>query len=205
MHLEALEGRSRELFPSLKHFGDFYLAGGTALALQLGHRISVDLDLFSSKKIPARFVSLIKEVWPQRILQILVNNSDELTVLVDGTKVTFLLYPFPVVRDFQNFEGIHLLDVPEIAATKAYTIGRRGSYRDYVDLYFILSEHHASLPEIIALAEKKYGSEFNARLFLEQLLYVEDVGDTNIKFLKPAVAEEKILKHFEAEIKRLRL
>ena len=65
----------------------------------------------------------------------LINNTDELTVLVDDVKITFLKYPFPTFDPFVIYEHVPLLSVREIAATKAYTIGRRGAYKDYIDLY----------------------------------------------------------------------
>ena len=81
----------------------------------------------------------------------------------------------------------------EIAATKAYTIGRRGAYKDYIDLYFILSQQHAMLTDIIDVAEKKFGFEFNSRLFLEQLVFLDDVED------KSAVTRARLLGFFRSE------
>jgi hypothetical protein len=81
---------------------------------------------------------------------------------------------------------VPLLSVREIAATKAYTIGRRGAYKDYIDLYFILSEQHTTLTNIIDVdAEKKFGVEFNSRLFLGQLVFLDDVRDSIFSFSKP--------------------
>jgi hypothetical protein len=94
---------------------------------------------------------------------------------------------------------VPLLSVREIAATKAYTIGRRGAYKDYIDLYFILSQQHAMLTDIIDVAEKKFGFEFNSRLFLEQLVFLDDVEDTDIQFLKSTVTRARLLGFFESE------
>jgi hypothetical protein len=107
----------------------------------------------------------------------LINNTDELTVLVDDVKITFLKYPFP----FVIYEQVPLLSVREIAATTAYTIGRHGAYKDYIDLYFTLSKQHATLTDIIDIGEKKFGFEFDSRLFLEQLVFLDDVEDTDIQ------------------------
>jgi hypothetical protein len=131
----------------------------------------------------------------------LINNSGELTVLVDDVKITFLKFPFPTFDPFIIYEQMPLLSVREIAATKAYTIGRRGAYKDYIDLYFILSEQHATLIDIINVAEKKFRFEFNSRLFLEQLVFLDDVEDTDIQFLKPAVTRAELLGFFEANIR----
>ncbi len=159
MHREVLTKRASELFTSLSRFSGFYLAGGTALALQIGHRISVDFDLFTDSEIKRSMLPSLSGVFPGASTEPLVNNSDELTALVDGVKVTFLRYPFPPLDQLVTQEGVSLLSVKEIAATKAYTIGRRGAFKDYVDLYFVLLEQHATLAEIIDLAERKFGAD----------------------------------------------
>ena len=104
-----------------------------------------------------------------------------------------------------TYQEVKFLSVPEIAATKAYTVGRRPNFKDYVDLYFILKEKFISLPGIINICEKKYKDEFNDRLFLEQLVYLEDVIEAPIQFLKKPVTKEEMLKFFEKEIKKLKL
>ncbi|HDY73423.1 MAG TPA: hypothetical protein ENH86_02520 [Candidatus Jorgensenbacteria bacterium] len=205
MHLEVLTEKGKEIFSRLDRFNKFYLAGGTALALQIGHRASIDFDLFSKKEIQKDFLSEIEEAFPGENISVVVNNPDEVTVFVSETKVTFLKYPFPLIYDLVNYESVNLATIKEIAGIKAYTIGRRGSFKDYVDLYFILSEKYFSLNEIIDVAEKKYGSDFNSRLFLEQLLYLEDITDTEIVFLKDSVDKKELRKFFEEEIKKIKI
>lgn len=95
--------------------------------------------------------------------------------------------------------------MPEIAAVKAYVLGRRATYKDYVDLYFIIKENYSSLARIIAIAQKKYQKEFDARLFLEQLLYLEDVQDMQIKFLKQEVGRQAIQNFFENQIAKYKI
>ena len=206
MHPEALKEQSRALFSGLKQFPKFYLAGGTALALQIGHRVSVDFDLFSDREIEKTLLSKVQQTFLDYAVSVSVNNPEELTVFTGDTKITFLRYPFPALLDLADYEGLSLLGVKEIAATKAYTIGRRGSYKDYIDLYFIFSEKYAFLEEVIGLAEKKYGGEFNARLFLEQLIYLDDIEDTAIEFLREGPSDKKMLENFFAdEIKKIKL
>ncbi len=201
MHREVLTKRASELFTSSGRFSGFYLAGGTALALQIGHRVSVDFDLFSDSEIKRSMLPSLSGVFPGASIKLLVNNSDELTALVDGVKVTFLRYPFPPIDRMVSQEGVLVLSVKEIAATKAYTIGRRGAFKDYVDLYFVLLERHATLAEIINMAERKFGTEFNSRLFLEQIVFLDDIEDTEIEFLKAPVTRPEILEFFENQVK----
>jgi len=90
-----------------------------------------------------------------------------------------------------------------IAVAKAYTLGRRGSWRDYVDLYFILKSKTASLKEIIEGARKIYGGIFSEKLFLSQLIYTEDIIKTEVtetKFLGEKVTLKQVESYFKKEI-----
>lgn len=205
MHLEAIPKKNREVFSALSSFDNFYLAGGTALALQLGHRISADFDLFTNTEIAKDLLPKVQNLFKGFKIVASVNNSEELTVFAKSTKLTFLKYPFPLIFDLIEYRGIKLLSVKEIAATKAYTIGRRGAFKDYVDLYFIISKNYSDLNEIIKAADKKYGEEFNSRLFLEQLIYLEDIRDEEIIFLREKVEKETLKDFFESQIKKIEL
>lgn len=205
MHPEALKNKCKEIFARLGNFNDFYLAGGTALALQIGHRVSVDFDFFSEKEISGNLLDKVKKTFFDKKLVVSVNNPDELTVFVDDIKISFIRYPFSVLFGFVEYGGIKLLNIKEIAASKAYTIGRRGSYKDYADLYFIIFENLSSFDEIIEISNKKYGGEFNSRLFLEQIIYLEDTADVEILSLKEKVTKKEIKNFFENEIKKIKL
>ncbi len=205
MHPEALNSEGKKIFPALKSFKPFYLAGGTALALQLGHRLSVDFDLFSPEELSDSLLFAVEKIFSGHKVVAQVNNKDELTVFADKIKITFLHYPFQILKGFVEYEGLNMITVPELAATKAYTIGRRGSFKDYIDLYFAVVAGKVALSEIIGLAQEKYGGVFSSRLFLEQLVYLEDVTDTEIIFLKESVSKKQLEDFFSREIKQLGL
>jgi hypothetical protein len=205
MYNEALTEEGSKLFPTLAAFDGFYLAGGTALALQIGHRRSVDFDLFSGDPIDRALLAKTKKVFAGYSIEPVINNPDELTAFVDGVKITFLSYPFPLIEPLALVNQLSMLSVKEIGVTKAYAIGRRGTYKDYVDLYFIIAKHHVSLEEIITMAEKKFQREFNSRLFTEQLLFMDDVRDYQIDFLKEAVTPAEITAFFQDRIRALQL
>ena len=204
MHLEILNDKQKKILPWLKEFSSsFGLVGGTALALQIGHRQSIDFDLFSNK--PFNNLNLLGKILKhKKITKTLIDHDGELTVVIEGVKITFLYYPFPILFDFVLLQNVKALGVKELAATKAYTVGRRGTYKDYADLYFIISEKHSTLDEIMEMAEKKY-AEFNSRLFLEQLIYLDDIYDTNIIFLKNTLTKEQIKAFFIDEIGKIKL
>lgn len=86
---------------------------------------------------------------------------------------------------------------------KTYAPGRRATMKDYVDLYFILKAY--SLEELISLCERKYGDGFNKRLFLEQLIYLEDIEEVEIRFLKEKVKKNELMGFFEKKTEEIRL
>lgn len=97
------------------------------------------------------------------------------------------------------------MDAKEIAVTKAYTIGRRGTLKDYVDLHFIVSDKISSLEEIMEMAKNKFGSDFNDRLFLEQLVYFSDIEEMEIQFLKKPIAKNDLENFFKSEVSKIEL
>ncbi len=204
MHPEAITSEQKEILKKLPIPSDFYLAGGTALALQIGHRISVDFDFFSSQRLPSDLLSRIQKLFGETETEIVLNVSYQLTLRIHGVEVTYFQYPFPPLFSLVSYENIKLLSVEEIAASKAHAIGRRATWKDYIDLYFILKEKHVGLPKVIEVAQKKYKEEFDPRLFLEQLLYLEDVPSMPITFLKEEVGREKAESFFEEETKKIR-
>ena len=205
MRIEVLKSEQKEIFKRLKHFPEFYLVGGTALALQIGHRISVDFDLFSAKEIPPTLLPKIKRVFKEFKIKTVINHSEQLSVMVNETKLDFVKYNFPLILKLIKFEEVKILPAAEIAATKAYVLNHRGTLKDYVDLYFVLKNKYTTLEKIKKIAEKKYNDEFNFRLFLEQLVYLEDVKDIEIQFLRKPISKEQMAKFFQEEIKKIKL
>ncbi|KKQ18634.1 MAG: hypothetical protein US33_C0046G0002 [Parcubacteria group bacterium GW2011_GWC1_36_9] len=182
------------------------MAGGTSLALQIGHRVSVDFDLFSGLPIKKTLLKKVEEVFKGKAVQVLVNNSSELTILTDGVKCTFLQYPFPVILPLVQTNSAPLLSVKEILATKAYTIGRRGELKDYVDMYIGFKDNHAVLSEVLEIARKKYGEAFNDRLFLEQLVYGEDLEEVAITMVSgSAPSKSEMIDYFSETVKNITL
>ena len=204
MHQEVITSKAREIFDKLCYFPNFYLAGGTALALQLGHRISIDFDLFWKNYIPKDLLSRVKRVFKNSEIEVVINHLEQLTVAISGINVSFCRYPFPVISKFINYRGIKILPALEIAAMKAYALGRRATLKDYVDLYFVLNEKVCTLEKIISLCQRKYGEDFDQRLFLEQLIYSKDVEEMEIQFLKERVTKLKIENFFKKEIKKMK-
>ena len=205
MHPEAISSKRQKIFQKFKNFPQFYLAGGTALALQIGHRMSDDFDLFTEKDISADLLEEVEKIFKGSTIDIIINHSEQLSLIIEQTKVDFVKYPFPLISGLIEYEEVKIIKIPEIAAMKAYTIGRRAIYKDYIDLYFILFEKHSSLPEIIKISKEKFKEHFDPRLFLEQLVYLEDIQEEPIQFLKKKVGKKELEDFFQEEIKKIKL
>ncbi|MCX6810249.1 MAG: nucleotidyl transferase AbiEii/AbiGii toxin family protein [Candidatus Berkelbacteria bacterium] len=161
------------------HFKDFILGGGTALAMQIKHRKSFDFDFFSPKAIPKNLLLKIKEIVP--VDRVALDTNDELTIYSKNIKITILYYPFvEVFKNTATDKDLRYFPLSIIAAQKAYAIGRRGAYRDYYDLYSILNQKYLTLEEIIKNSEDIFAAVFNSKIFLEQLVYFDDLTDFEI-------------------------
>src|SRR3989344_5102834 len=147
MHNEILTANQKELLPLLKDVStEFGLVGGTAIALQLGHRESIDFDLFKNGGLDIlKLKRNINKTFP--IQQVRVENVDEYTVRVNDVQVTFYNYPFVLPYDIKFDDVIALPNLLTLAAMKVFALGKRAKWIDYVDLYFILQKH--SFSEIV--------------------------------------------------------
>ena len=129
MHLEILDENRKAMVPKLSAFKNAgYLAGGTALALQIGHRSSYDFDIFCDREIPLTFPSKIKKEFSIR--ETLINNQDEFTFLTDGdVKISFIFYPFDLKAHTIQKESfpLDILSPLGVAIAKAYALSRRNS------------------------------------------------------------------------------
>ena len=175
MHPEILTAEQRKLLPLVAVFKkDFGLVGGTAIALHIGHRESIDFDLFSHKKFGN--LSLQRKVEKVRkIDEILVNKESEFTFLIGSVKFTFFQYPFDIDYSEKFGSVARLPTLMVLAAMKAYAMGQRNKWKDYVDMYFILKDHYV-VEEISVHAQKLFGDHFNERMFRNQLSYFDDIN-----------------------------
>ena len=156
MHPEAISSKRQKIFQKLKNFPRFYLAGGTALALQIGHRMSDDFDLFTERDISVDLLEKVEKIFKESTVDIIINHSEQLSLIINQTKVDFVKYPFSLILSLIEYEEVKIVKIPEIAAMKAYTIGRRATYKDYIDLYFIFSEKHNPLSNVIEMSKEKF-------------------------------------------------
>ncbi len=157
----------------------FYLSGGTALALHLGHRQSRDLDFFTQNPL-GRLPSLtgMKNVLSSfRTVEWELNTSEQVQWRLNDVSVTLLAYPFTHQFNYHSWRGLSVADARDVAVQKAYTVGRRAQARDYLDLHAVLTRGIVSLDDLVDMAQDTYRDAFSARLFLQQLTYTQDLPD----------------------------
>lgn len=199
MHPEILTKEQIELLPSLKlYYANFGLVGGTAIALQLGHRRSLDFDLFNYKPFSAWRIKInLKKNWP--IDHTYFQALSELTVLVNKVKLTFFQFPYKIPYEKYYKNIFRMPNLLTLAAMKAFALGKRAKWKDYVDLYFLLKEF--DFEKIVQQAGKLFGTEFNEKLFRTQLAYHDDIDySEKVEFLPGYAESDQNIKKYLREI-----
>lgn len=177
MHEEVLNPAQQCLLPLLSQFRrEYYLVGGTAIALHIGHRRSVDFDLFKATAINHKR-NLDRIVAAGISHQVTRRVVEQMNLVVNGVKLTFFQYPFPISPEEKFKDVFRMPSLISLAAMKAYALGRRSKWKDYVDLYFLLTQHF-SLSEVVEKSIELFGELFSEKLFRAQLSYFADVDYT---------------------------
>ncbi|MCX6791650.1 MAG: nucleotidyl transferase AbiEii/AbiGii toxin family protein [Candidatus Gottesmanbacteria bacterium] len=203
LFLGSLNKNRLAVFRKLRSFRDMgVLGGGTALALQIGHRASFDFDIFTREKLHNLLWKEAKRVFGETSEKIL-DTEDQLDLITpENVAVTFFHDDYQLLFDPIPSEIMNLLDPRDIATNKAYLLGKRPKWRDYVDLYFLLKENYVSIGELISLSQKKFGTDFSEKLFLEQIVYWGDMDDYIVDFLTTEIEPEEIKIFLENEVKK---
>ena len=204
IHLELLDKERRKVFENLRVFSEMaVLGGGTALALQIAHRLSFDFDLFLDRQLERKDFLKLKKAF--KLVKVEINTPEQLTVITDSNvDITLLYYPYSLVFPKVITSTLPLCAVEDIVADKAYTVGRRAVWRDYVDLFFVLKQKIVDIFELVKLGEKKFGVEFNSKLFLEQLIYFEDIEISKISFVKEEPSVLEIQDFLKQQVKKFK-
>lgn len=196
MHKEILSDKQVSLLPLVCEFErEFYLVGGTAIGLYLGHRRSIDFDLFKSTSLhPKRIINKVSSFG----LTYLVTRrvTEQLNMTINDVTFTFYEYPFKIEAKDTFEDIVKLPSLIDLAAMKAYALGRRSKWKDYVDFYFLLKDHF-SIDQISERAHEIFDQLFSPKLFRAQLSYFNDIIYSEpVEFLVPAPSEEEIKQFF---------
>ncbi len=196
MHLNILNDNQKELIPFLKiYFRSHYLVGGTAIALHLGHRESLDFDMFTSKKINSTAIK--KNIANSGFSNYLISEkADQIHHILNNVKITFFQFPYEIEATINYENNFRIPDLLTLDAMKAFALGGRAKWKDYVDLYFIIRDK-LPISTISAKAKLLFNDAFNPVLFLKQLSYFRDISyDEKVEFTPGFNVDENIIKAF---------
>jgi hypothetical protein len=196
MHLEVLNEDQLSLLPFLKKFKrEYYMVGGTAIALHIGHRLSIDFDLFTLGNIkPKRIFSKLEAAGEP--FAITLNREGQLNLMCRNVKFTFLNFDYEVPHAVNIQNTITIPNLLDLAAMKAFALGRRSKWKDYVDLYFIIKDHY-TVAMISNRAAEIFGDMFSEKLFRGQLSYFVGISfDEGVEFMPGFDVPENLIKEF---------
>ncbi len=204
MLYNILDLKRLKILPLLKKFKkDFYLGGDTALALQLGHRDSVDFDFFSKKDIDTQeLFEDLRLVFKEHKILKTQQEYNTLTVLIsDSIKLSFFTYKYKLINKTINEKNIRLASIEDIGCMKLSAITGRASNKDYIDIYYILQ--NVELKDLLKKASKKF-PELDSNLILKSLIYFQDISMQPINFKNDNYVEFKEVKSLlKQEVKKI--
>jgi predicted nucleotidyltransferase component of viral defense system len=189
---EPLWNLLREL-QSFKIFDNYFLAGGTALSLQLGHRMSDDIDLFTRHEInKTEILDFLNRNYNEKY-QIISIQNNILQVLINEIRVDFIKYDYELIEDIIIEDGIKYAGKKDIAAMKLMAIANRGDQaKDFIDIYYLLEE--IPLTDMFDYYKKKFRQN-DISPIKRSLVYFDDVTEGNwlaVKFLREKISIDKV-------------
>lgn len=201
LHFNTIDLQTLELLKKLQsvaEFNNLRLVGGTALALQIGHRISVDIDLFGQLEVDeVFFYQRLKDIGSM----VQLKKSTNINIFtINNIKVDIVNYPYLWIEKPLIENNITIADKPDIAAMKLAAITGRGTKKDFIDLYFLLK--YFTLAEMLTFYKQKYpdGSEF---LVMRSLSYFTDADENEQPLMIEPLNWNHVKNAIKHEIKRI--
>lgn len=195
MYKEILNDKQKELLPLMAKFRrEYYLVGGTAIALHVGHRRSIDFDMFKLSAINHKknLERINESGFPYKVTR---RVSEQMNLVVSDVKVTFFQYPFDIEPTEKLESYFRLPSLIQLAAMTAYTLGRRSKWKDYVDIFFLL-KNYFTISEISKCATEIFGELYSEKMFRTQMCYFEDVDySEEVEYLIPDPPSVQLVKN----------
>lgn len=196
---QTVDSHTLELLRQLSvvpEFSAMRLVGGTSLALQYGHRSSVDLDFFGTFDSELSFSSILRSYGR---LAIVKETSKIKVYLLDGIKVDFVHYDYPWLESPLQVDGLTLATPPDIAAMKVNAIEGRGSKKDFIDLYYLLQRY--TLVEILDFYEQKY-PEHSVFRALMSMSYFDDADMQPTPRMFTNVSWNEVKEYIQSQVRQ---
>ncbi len=198
LHYNTVNQRTLELIKEiqdLQGFENLRLVGGTSLALQIGHRVSIDIDFFGDLNID--HISIVKKIKKLGNLKTIKSSENIHIFLLDNIKIDIVNYEYPWLSEVVSEGKIRLAGFPDIAAMKISAITNRGTKKDFIDLYFLLKKY--SLESIINFYLKKY-NDATLLLTLKSLTYFTDADSEPMPKMLIDISWDDIKKTIVSEV-----
>jgi len=193
---EAAEQSLEELLRA-RALESFYLAGGTGLALYLGHRRSADLDFFKREAFDEE--ALLERLQQIPGLALVAKGAATLHTMIQGTKTSFLGYDYPVLYPLGSFHGIQVADLRDIAGMKISAVASRGSRRDFVDLY--MASQRYGLDKLLQTFREKFAKvNYSMVHVLKSLTYFEEAEQEPMPDMLVPLAWDEVKQFFCREV-----
>jgi len=204
MHLNTLAPATKQLLEKISKkswLKDFYLAGGTAFALQYGHRQSIDLDFFTKKNINTKtLLSKIKKIGKFKLLN---EENNTIEGYLDGVRLSFMTYPYAMIdKRIKFFDSIYLASPLDIALMKISAISGRNTRKDFVDLYLYMKEKKIDLSSLFDKMKKKFdGIDYDVAHICKSLIYFKEADKQPMPRMLQDISWDKVKTFFVREVK----
>src|ERR1700686_4929141 len=196
---EGVEQTLRDLH-NVPILTSFYLAGGTGLALRLGHRRSVDLDFFLGEDFNED--SLQQKLQHLEGFALVAKEPGTIYANIRKTKVSFIAYAYPILFPFQPFLGVNVADSRDIGCMKISAIASRGTKRDFVDLYRLTQEY--DLKHLLGWFTTKFSqTNYSMPHILKSLSFFEEAEQDPMPHMLMSLSWEEVKQFFAREAPRL--
>lgn len=198
LYYETIEPHTLSLLKKLFHedlFCKCRLVGGTALALQYGHRCSIDLDIFGNMSQDS--IEILDILSKYGNVVIIKNTTNIHLFIVDGIRVDIVNYPYQWIDDSVYDDGIHLASDKDIAAMKVSAIENRGTKKDFIDLFYLLQRY--TLSDILNFYKSKYPNHSILRALMS-ITYFDDAETDPMPKMKREIRWSDVKKRLTTEV-----
>lgn len=204
MHPEGLAKQTASALAKLANLpgiNQFYLAGGTACALYLGHRFSHDLDFFTGKTF--NHLSLANNLSKLGYYQSNILEQETILGHLDKVKISFFRYRYPLIGKTSHYNGIVVANLRDITAMKLEAIASRGKKRDFIDLYCIFTKANYTLEQAVGWFQKKYSVlSHNTFHIYKSLAYFKDADEDEMPEMITKTDWIEVKRYFSGEARR---
>jgi predicted nucleotidyltransferase component of viral defense system len=188
-----------KILSTKKYLTDFFLVGGTALALQLGHRNSIDLDFFTVKDFDSEI--LLTELLKDFEIVVMQQTPQAIIANINGIKVDFIRFRYKIIDPLIETDGIRMLSMKDISAMKLDAINGRGSKKDFYDLYFLLQ--YFDLETMLNFYHEKYPHQTSFQVVRSISYFIDAENQPNPLVFDKKITWNKVKKTIQQEIKKL--